>query len=124
MSEPYAEEELRKARSALEDAEKMVDVGVSDEAIVNRLYYACFHAANAVLYDRGFDPSTHQGTITLFGRELVVEGPVSRDRGQFRNRLRDYREQADYGHDPVSADVDPLLAESQEFVDEMAELLE
>lgn len=38
----YVEEELRDARDALSDAEKMRRVGVTDEALVNRLYYACF----------------------------------------------------------------------------------
>lgn len=124
MSEPYADEELEKASSAMDDARKMVEAGVSDEAVVNRLYYACFHATNAALYDWGFGPSTHKGTITLLGRELVIDGPISRERGQFLNRLRDYREQADYGHEPVSADVDQLLAESEDFVERMAELLQ
>lgn len=122
MSENYVSEELAKAGAALDDARTMADAGVSDEAIVNRLYYACFHAANAVLYDRDFEPSTHKGTISLFGQELVVDGPISRERGRFLNQLRDYREQADYGHDPVNADVESLLARADEFVADLTEL--
>lgn len=67
----YADEELQEARDALADAEKMRRVGVTDKAVVTRLYYACFHAANAVLHAIGLDPRTHQGTIRLFGREVV-----------------------------------------------------
>lgn len=124
MTETYAAEELEKAHAALDDARTMLQAGVSDEAIVNRLYYACFHSANAALYDRGFEPSTHKGTISLFGQELVLEGPIARERGQFLNRLRDYREQADYGHDPVDADVESLLEQSETFVEELSELVE
>lgn len=56
--ERYTEEELSKAREALADAERLADSGGSEDGIVNRLYYAAFHAAQAVLYDRGIDRST------------------------------------------------------------------
>lgn len=124
MSDQYADEELRKARSALHDARTMAAVDVSDEAVVNRLYYACFHAANAVLYARGLEPSTHKGTISLFGEEFVLDGLVSRERGRFLNRLRDYREQADYGHEPISVDLAEYLERSEAFVGEMDRLIE
>lgn len=38
----YAEEELHEALDALADGEKMRQVGVTEKAIVTRLYYACF----------------------------------------------------------------------------------
>ena len=41
------------------DADGARDAELSDAVVINRLYYACFHAAQAVLYDRGYDPSTH-----------------------------------------------------------------
>lgn len=72
---------------------------------MNRLYYACFHAAQAVLYAKGFDPTSHRGVSTLFGKEVVLEEEVPRDDGRFLSELWDYREQADYGYDTL--DVDP-----------------
>ena len=54
----YAEDELEKANDALSDARKLRDVNGTDEAIINRLYYACFHAAQSVLHTRGFDSSS------------------------------------------------------------------
>ena len=62
--ERYADEELSKARRALNDAEQLVQTSGSEEGIVNRLYYASFHAAQAALYVRGVDPArTEQSGI-------------------------------------------------------------
>ncbi len=58
IDERYVEEELAKAQQALNDAEQLASGG-SDEGVVNRLYYAAFHAAQAALYDRGIEPSSH-----------------------------------------------------------------
>ena len=43
----FVEEELDKAMQALDDARRLYPAGGSTEAIVNGLYYACFHAAKA-----------------------------------------------------------------------------
>lgn len=117
MSEGYAVEEFRKAMDALEDARTMHASDVTDEAVVSRCYYACFHAANAALYDRGHEPNTHKGMISLFGQGLVLDGPLSREEGRFLNRLRDLREQADYGYDAIDADVEELLDGTALFFD-------
>lgn len=97
--------------------------GRTDKAVVNRLYYACFHAAQAVLYAKGFEPRTHQGVAMLFGQEVVLQGEASEDDGRFLNELRDYREQADYDHDPIEADVDALSERAEEFVASMEDLV-
>lgn len=41
-----------------------------DEGIVNRLYYAAFHAAQAVLYDRDVAPSSHGAIRNRLGSIL------------------------------------------------------
>ncbi|MCH7659651.1 MAG: hypothetical protein IH933_03410 [Euryarchaeota archaeon] len=56
----YANEELEEAYDALSDVTELRKVDVTEKLIVNRLYYACFHAARAALHTRGFDPNTHK----------------------------------------------------------------
>lgn len=119
----YADEELQEAHDALADAEKMRRAGVTDNAVVTRLYYACFHAANAVLYAKGLDPRTHQGTIRLFGREVVKADEASTHDGRFPNDMRSLRQTADYTHDPIEADIDELIERTDDFVGTMAKLL-
>jgi hypothetical protein len=54
MSEqPFVGEELTKAREARTDATLLLERGGTDEGVVNRLYYAAFHAAQAALYKAG-----------------------------------------------------------------------
>lgn len=48
----YTTEEFERANEALADATKLRQTGRTDRAIVNRLYYAYFHAATAVLHTR------------------------------------------------------------------------
>ena len=47
------EREFQQAQQALDDATKARAAGLSDAAVINRLYYAAFHAVQAVLYDKG-----------------------------------------------------------------------
>lgn len=95
---------------------------VSDALIVNRLYDACFHAAQAVRYERGYEPSSHGGVLSLFGSAVVVPGDAARDQGRFLNRLGELRKQADYGYEAIEADVDSLVSRSTQFVAEMEDL--
>lgn len=114
--EAPVEDELRRARQALSDAEGARNAKLSDAVVVNRLYYACFHAAQAVLYDRRYEPTTHGAVLTLFGSEVVGEGDASRTDGRFLNDLGELRQRADYGYGPVDEDVDVLLGRTREFV--------
>lgn len=114
----YVAEELEEAHDALSDAAVLLDGG-TDKATVNRLYYACFHAAQAVLYSKGFEPASHRGVVSLFGQEVVLEGDASGADGRFLNELRGLREQADYDHDPIEADIDELFERTEEFVTDM-----
>jgi len=92
--------------------------------VVNRLYYACFHAAQAVLYDRGYEPESHGAVLSLFGSEIVVAGDVSRDQGRLLNDLSTLRKQADYGYESIDEDVDALLDQVETLVADAERLLD
>lgn len=119
----YVEEELSMARMALSDAEQLVAGSGSDEGVVNRLYYAVFHAAQAALYDRDVNPSSHSALRNRFGAILVRDGPVSREHGRLLTTLADLRQKADYGYEPIEEDVDELLQRTREFVDSIESLV-
>jgi uncharacterized protein (UPF0332 family) len=118
------DEQVRQAEQALADARGARDADLSDAVIVNRLYYACFHAAQAVLYRRGFEPESHGAVLSLFGSEVVVDGDATRDRGRFLNDLSTLRKQADYEYEPIDEDLDALLDETTAFVEAMKQLLD
>ena len=118
-SKASIERELHQARQALSDAKKARDADLSDAAIINRLYYASFHAVQAVLYDRGYEPTSHGGVLSLFGSEIIVAGDAAREHGRFLNQLSELRKQADYGYGEIDENVDALLARAQQLVSEM-----
>lgn len=123
MSDPV-EAQREQAKQALADAAGARDAALSDAVVVNRCYYACFHAAQAVLYDQGFEPESHGGVLSLFGSEVVVDGVANRDDGRFLNELSTLRKQADYGHEPLDEDVDALVQRTETFVEEMTALVD
>ncbi|WP_135855047.1 HEPN domain-containing protein [Halorussus salinus] len=121
-SDAEIEDQLQQAHQALADAEGARDAGLSDAVVINRLYYACFHVSQAALYDRGYDPSTHGGVLTLFRSEIVSEGDASRNDGRFLNDREELRQQADYGYGTLDEDIDALLARTDKFVSKMESL--
>jgi len=115
--------ELEQARGALTDARVLLSGDGTDAGVVNRLYYAAFHAAQAVLYDRGEKPSSHGDVRRLFGQRVVLDGEASREEGRLLGTLYDYRWEADYGGGHPDADVTGLLDAIVDFVDRMCDFV-
>lgn len=116
--------ELRQAREALADARLLREGGGSVDGVVNRLYYACFHGARAVLYDRGEEPSSHAGVRRAFGQEVVLAGDVPREFGRLLSDLTDLRATADYEGVSPEVDVTELADEVDSLMDGVARLVE
>lgn len=122
MGEPTNEEvrrELERARDALHDAQVLADGEGTDAGVINRLYYATFHAAQAVLYDRGENPSSHGHVRQGFGQHVVLQGDATRAEGRLLGTLYDYRQAADYGAGSSPGDVGALVEDVEEFVSPM-----
>lgn len=122
-SDAEVADQLQQAEQALGDADGAREAGLSDAVVVNRCYYACFHAAQAVLYDRGKAPTSRGGVLSLFGSEVVTTGDATREQGRFLNRLSELRKQADYGYGRIDEDIDELVATTQTFVEDMDSLV-
>lgn len=123
QSPPDPTIELELAYDALNEADVLRNQG-GDRGAISRLYYACFHGAQAVLYDRGFDPQTHGTAIRWFGREVVISGDASEADGSFFNEMYDLRTEADYKQTPPTENVGALYSRTEMFVDDMAALLD
>lgn len=118
-----ARREIRQARDALHDARVLDGSGGTTTGVVNRLYYAAFHAAQAALYADGRNPSSHGHVRQQFGQHVVLDGDASRDEGRLLGTLYDYRREADYGGGPPDVDVDSLVSDVEAFVDHMDTLV-
>ena len=119
-----ADRELRDAAEALSDARLLLDGGGSINGTVNRLYYACFHAARAVVYDRGGAPTTHGDVRSQFGERVVLAGDAPREMGRLLSDLYDHRAVADYEGTEPDVDAAALLTDVEAFVERAVTLVE
>lgn len=118
------QQELTRARDAFHDARVLADGSGSTAGILNRLYYAVFHAAQAVLYERGMNPSSHGQVRQQFGQHVVLDGDASRAHGRLLGTLYDHRQKADYGGFVSDIEVEPLFEDVDDFLTHMTELTE
>lgn len=86
---------LEKSEKNMEQAVKTAELGYWD-LVANRLYYAVFHAVNAMLFADGIRTGTHKGTSVQFGKFYVLTGIFSREDGVLYSHLQTMREKADY----------------------------
>ncbi len=115
---------LRRAEETLEEARVMRQMGHWNTC-VNRLYYTAFYAVSALLVKDGHRATKHSGVKALFNQHYVKPGIVSKEKGWLYNRLFDLRREGDY-IDFVSLDsdiVEPLVSETEEFIETIRSLL-
>ncbi len=109
---------LEEAHEALKDADCLMAAGRSRQGIANRLYYAMFYAALALLQSAGKIPTKHAGVITLVDTEYVLKGKLPKSLSKAFHRAFEIRQTSDYH---VMAEVSEstlreLRWEAEEFV--------
>jgi uncharacterized protein (UPF0332 family) len=87
--------ELDEARRCREAADVNAQSGYY-KAAVNRLYYACYHAARAILLTEGLEPKRHSALRHLLALHFVKTGRLPVSITRTLAHLEDERELADY----------------------------
>ena len=111
--------------------ETMEEVGILAErghfnAAVNRLYYACFYATQALLLKHHIAATTHAGVKSMLGLHFISKGIISIDHGKTFNTLFEKRHSSDYEAFAYcdKALVDDLTPLAEAFIQRIKELLE
>jgi uncharacterized protein (UPF0332 family) len=86
---------LQRANETLEEAKTMAETNHWNTC-VNRLYYACFYAVNALLLNNNLSSAKHSGVRGLLNKHFIRTGIISKDFGKLYNSLYEYRQQCDY----------------------------
>ena len=91
----------------------------------NRLYYACYYAAVALLTKYHISTNTHAGVKTMLGLHFVSKGLISKESGRAFANLFDSRQRGDYDEFVYSTreEVDELYPKAQRFIEEVDMLL-
>ena len=99
-----------KAYVTLREAEDMIATEHWNLAM-QRLYYACFYMASALLINAGIKAHTHNGVIGQLGLNYVSKGHLTKEEGRLYSRLLQNRITGDYNDffDFESEDVLPLI---------------
>lgn len=108
---------IGEAKNALDDARSMA-AKERWRSCSNRLYYACFYAALAILALDGKGSSKHTGVRSLFLKDYVNAGLFPRSIGRFYADILDARINADYALEkplPVEK-MSEWLAEAENFI--------
>lgn len=116
--EDYIKYRFHRAEESFEEAIILAANGKWN-AVVNRLYYACFYAVIALLIKNGIETQSHDGTRTQFGLNFIKTGKIDKSQGKLFTKLFDYRQKGDYG-DLYDYDEDiakPLIAQVQTFLE-------
>ena len=87
--------ELKKALETYEEIEVLVSANKWSGA-ANRLYYAVFHAINALLIHDGHSVNTHRGSHAIFNLHYIKTGIFPIEYGRLYNQLQTMREECDY----------------------------
>ena len=119
------EHRVDKARRTLQEVDRLIDLEFTTNA-VNRIYYACFYAATALLLTIDIKPKTHAGVRQMFGQHFVETNKVSKDLGRFFADLYNKRYAGDY-QDFTEFDkktVEALFSEAKEFLNKIIAVID
>ena len=115
---------LKRATETLQEIDVHMKNGFWSTAI-NRLYYACYYAATALLLSREINPSTHTGVRQMLGLHFIKTGKIYSDLGKAFSDLFDKRHSSDYDDfiQVSKEDVEDLLPLASEFIQTIKELI-
>lgn len=87
---------MEQAHETLREAEILL-AEAALRGTVNRAYYAMFYALLALLATKQLGTSKHSGAISMFDREFVKTGLISREMSRTLHLAFDQRQTHDYG---------------------------
>ena len=113
---------MENAESTLAEVETHRANGFYNTA-VNRLYYACYYAATAILIANGIEVKSHDGVRMNLGKHIVQECVISPELGRFFSRLFSKRSTGDYDDffNHSIETVDELMPDAKLFVQTIKE---
>ncbi|MBR6446013.1 MAG: HEPN domain-containing protein [Prevotella sp.] len=116
---------MERAYQALEEARSTVKNGFLNLA-ANRLYYALYYAASALLISKGIPTKTHAGIMTQFHLHLVKTDIVSIDDGKLFRTMYNLRQESDYEDfiEVHAEDIDEFMPKVVDLVEKLKSLID
>ena len=120
----YVRYRLEKAQEVYAAAKILYDASQWN-SVINRLYYACFYSASAMLLYYGISAKSHAGVIGKFSEHIVREGIFSLEEFRVYAKLQNWRTKGDYNDlfDFTEEDVSSMMLPARHFIDKVASLI-
>ena len=115
---------IERAYGSLKEAKLMAEGGFYN-ASINRLYYACYYMAVALLLKNNISAQTHSGVKTMLGMHFTSKGKLSISASKIYTTLFEKRHSSDYDAF-VYCDqemFDELYPKAEAFIEEVKELI-
>lgn len=121
----YVRYRLEKAQETYQAALVLYDAAQWN-SVINRLYYACFYSAGALLLYKHIQAKSHSGVIGQFSEHIVRSGIISIEEFRVYAKLLNWRSKGDYNdlYDFTKEDVDSMIHPAKCFIDKVATLIE
>jgi len=114
---------IERAFVALEQAKGNLQMGYL-EITANRLYYAAYYAASALLIANEIRVKSHEGCIGQFNLHFVKTGLIPVEMGKLFSTLFDMRLTGDYSDrfDLTEEDVVPSIQPTEDFIKKVTDM--
>lgn len=121
----YVRYRLDKAQEVYRAAEVLYEAAQWN-SVINRLYYACFYSATALLLYNNVPAKMHSGAIGRFSEEFVRNGIFLIEEFRVYSKLLNWRSKGDYSDlfDFEKEDVQPMMKPVKDFIDKVASLID
>ena len=115
---------IEKANNSLTEAQRNLNYGMYNVA-ANRLYYAFYYAASALLISIKVEAHTHSGVQSMIHLHFIKTGLLSEDDGILMRRLFVMRQETDYEDfiDRTQDDIEEILPETTNLVKKIQNLI-
>ena len=116
---------VERAYSTLEEAQEVASQGWYNLA-ANRLYYAIYYVASALLIKNERPVKTHSGLIAQISLHYVKTGILSIDEGALISQMFNLRQSSDYEDfkQVTKENIEELLPKVFELVEKLKSLIE
>jgi uncharacterized protein len=115
---------LKRANESMEEAQIMAK-NKRWNTTINRLYYACFYCASALLLTERINSKTHTGVHSQFNLHFIKAGILTKEQGNLFTDLMNMRTKGDYGDmfDHDEKKVKPLIPKVKKFINDIEKLI-
>ncbi len=117
--------EYEKACNTIDKVTEYQSLGHWD-TVANRLYYALFHAVNALLIRDGHSVNTHRGVISMFGNYYIRTGIFPSSAGRLYSDLQTIRNNSDYNcsYDATEDEIKPLVEPTKQLIETIGKYIQ